>query len=294
MRSGRSRPGRSPSRRLPCCCRRSRTWRGSRASSRRRTPAWSSFAPATRVSSPRRATLIAALCCIGGLIATASVVGLFANGVDPDIPLALAPDAAHRPILLGHHFLLGTQIVGVLLFIAAALGFIQRGERDNDELMRWFAAGAALSAFARFNYFLFPSLYSDWVFTGDFLRLGFCLLLLAGAAREIGSYWRRLASMAILEERRRIARELHDGVAQELSFIVTEAGRRHPGPDQLDRIGLSARKPHRSAWASLAILDGAGSLGGTHRGGTHEQGRACQGKSDETRRPRTAGGSRRP
>ena len=42
-----------------------------------------------------------------------------------------------------------------------------------------------LAAFARVNYLLFPSLYTEWAYSGDALRLGFYLLLLAGAAREI-------------------------------------------------------------------------------------------------------------
>ena len=39
------------------------------------------------------------------------------------------------------------------------------------------------------HYLLFPSLYSEYVYTGTSLRLGFYLLLLVGAAREIRSYW---------------------------------------------------------------------------------------------------------
>ena len=74
-------------------------------------------------------------------------------------------------------------------------------------------------AFARLNYFLFPSLYTEWIYTGDFFRLAFYVAILGAAAREIGSYRERPRSTAVLEERRRMARDLHDGLAQELAFI---------------------------------------------------------------------------
>ena len=57
---------------------------------------------------------------------------------------------------------------------------------------------------------------------GDVLRLAAVLLLLVGAAREISRY--RRESVAI-EERRRVAHDLHDGVAQELAYIATVARR---------------------------------------------------------------------
>ena len=81
------------------------------------------------------------------------------------------------------------------------------------------ARPAPSAAFARVHYVLFPSLYTDWLYTGDLLRIGFYVLLLVGAAREIGQYWSAQARAAVLEDRRRLARELHDGVVQELGYI---------------------------------------------------------------------------
>jgi signal transduction histidine kinase len=60
---------------------------------------------------------------------------------------------------------------------------------------------------------------------GDILRLGFHVALLIGAALEIATYQRGLARAAVLDERRRVARQLHDGLAQELAFIVTQTRR---------------------------------------------------------------------
>src|SRR5207244_10174711 len=80
-----------------------------------------------------------------------------------------------------------------------------------------------LSSFAPLNYLFFPSLYVEWLYPADVMRLGAYLLILTGAAREISRYRRGLSTAAIFDERRRIARDLHDGLAQELAFIVTKS-----------------------------------------------------------------------
>jgi signal transduction histidine kinase len=79
-----------------------------------------------------------------------------------------------------------------------------------------------LAAFARLNYLIFPSDHPDWLYSGDVLRTGSYLLLLVAAGREISRHWAAQAEAAVAEDRRRLAREMHDGVLQELGYIRSE------------------------------------------------------------------------
>jgi signal transduction histidine kinase len=124
----------------------------------------------------------------------------------------------HHPELFLH------GLVSVLFFTAGVL-FTRRAEETRDELLKWLAAGCIVGGFARLNYFFFPTLYSNWIYTGDVLRLAFYLLLFVGAAREISTYQRRATQAAVLEERRRMARDLHDGLTQELAYISAQTKR---------------------------------------------------------------------
>src|SRR3989442_13847778 len=143
------------------------------------------------------------------------VVGRLAVGFNP----ALNPTGVG--LFAGNDVIVGAQIGIAILFLIAAYGFTRRAERSGDELLLWFGASAMFSAFARVNYFIFPSLYSEWVYTGDALRLSFYALLFVGAARGIGIHQRAYAEARVLEEPRRIARDPHDGLAQELAYMVT-------------------------------------------------------------------------
>ncbi|GGK68554.1 sensor histidine kinase [Ornithinimicrobium pekingense] len=151
----------------------------------------------------------------------------------PALPAPLDTSAfdgrGHPPLLTGHPLMIGGHLLAAACFLVASLVFTVRGARTADDLLRWLGAACALGGFARLNYALLPSGYTDWLYTGDLLRTGFYLVLLVGSARELSLYWTTRELRAVDEDRRRLAREVHDGVVQELTYIRVEA---HSIPDE--------------------------------------------------------------
>lgn len=122
----------------------------------------------------------------------------------------------------GHPGLLVAQLLTLTCFTVAAVAFAVQARRRDDVLLRWLGPACAFGALARLNYLLSPSSDPDWLYSGDVLRTGCYLLLLIGAGREISKYWLTRAETAVVADRRRMARELHDGVLQELAYIRAE------------------------------------------------------------------------
>lgn len=190
------------------------------------------------------------------LVAIGTVVGAFVNELPIGIDPARSPVDVPGPIV-GNVVIVVAQMVIAVLFLCAAVGFTRRAEESGDEFFLWLGAASTFAAFARANYFIFPSLYSEWVYTGDVLRLVWHMLLFIGAVREIRLYQQAYAKTRVFEERRRIARDLHDGLAQELNFIATKAREltgRTGGADELKHLASAAERGLDEARRAIAAL----------------------------------------
>jgi signal transduction histidine kinase len=132
----------------------------------------------------------------------------------------LDPTAQAQPGFHGQPLLIVLELLVAMLYGLAAIGFLRRSRRLGDEFFGWLAVAATLAVVSHVNYSLFPASYSQSVlYTGDIFRFAFYGALLFGCLREIWSYWTALSAAAVLEDRRRMARDLHDGLAQELAYI---------------------------------------------------------------------------
>jgi signal transduction histidine kinase len=194
----------------------------------------------------------------GAVAFVVAVSGVLLWSFGADLPLALdpayIPTSTDPPFVGAHPLLITGQAVAAASFFAASLAFtVQATERD-DELLRWLGPACALGGFARVNYALFPSLYTDWLYTGDFLRTACYVLLLVGAMREMKSYWSAQARAAVLDDRRRLARELHDGVVQELGYIRAESHALLTGSPHASRIIAACDRGLDEARSAVSAL----------------------------------------
>ena len=209
-----------------------------------------------RVVRDRRRALTVGLGAVGGALAVVALaVAVVESRLPAGVDAALSPQASwpHG----AHPLVLATHVAAALLFATGAVGFIRQAGRTGDELLRWLGLGTVVAAFAHANYVLYPSLYSSWVSTGDGLRLVFYVLVVVGAVREIAAYQSEREGTAVLEERRRIAREMHDGLAQELAYVLTQArllAMRQPGLPGVAEIESAAQRALDESRLAIAAL----------------------------------------
>ena len=146
-----------------------------------------------------------------------------------------------------------------LLNLLALVGFGDRFRRKGEDMDRWLALGATLTLFASLHLVFTPLLASSYVSQGDFLRMLAYGVLLVGAWRAI-----RFAEFgrAVAEERARVAREIHDGLAQYLFAVSTHASMLESGADpqetlpRLKAAALAAQQEARFAILALSSASG--------------------------------------
>jgi signal transduction histidine kinase len=210
------------------------------------------FAPDVRLRHPRRAAATRLAFLAAALVLLTAIIAI----VEVSRPPGPNPTTSDAP-QIGEWGTLSAFDLGTMFFFAlAAIGFAFRKRQATDTLIVWLAAGSTLSAFARLHYFLFPAVDPNWVFSRDVLRLVFYIVLLVGALRDFRAYQERMASEAAVDERRRVAREIHDGLAQELAFISMQSRRiaERSGEEAVGHIADAADHALHESRAAIAML----------------------------------------
>jgi signal transduction histidine kinase len=203
-----------------------------------------------RTKGSQRALGNASLCAalVLGLVWTAF------RSLGGTLPVFNPQEIGSTPLLLT-----GTLAAQALLNLLAVIGFALHFEQKREDLDRWLGLGATLMLFASLNYVFTPPLGSDYVSQGDFLRLIAYGVLMVGAWRAI-----RFAEFgrAVAEERARVAREIHDGLAQYLFAVATHATMLESGAPQEETIRslkeAASAAQQEARFAVLALSSASG------------------------------------
>ncbi|HUG64265.1 MAG TPA: histidine kinase [Gaiellaceae bacterium] len=146
----------------------------------------------------------------------------------------------------------------VLLWLVALVGFGLRYRRHGRDLDSWMCLAATLAVFADLHLVLTPVVSNDFVLQGDFLRV------LAYGILGVG-VWRAIShaefGRAVADERARVARDIHDGLAQYLFAISTQVSMLESGApldEVLPRLKRAATCAQQEARFAVLALSSAG------------------------------------
>lgn len=145
--------------------------------------------------------------------------------------------------------------VGAALLAAASTGFWRRARSTGDGFWGWLAMACALGALAQVNSIVVPEgLDRAWISTGDLVRAATAAALAAAVVAELRAVWHRAAAVAVARERRRVARDLHDGVVQDLAFIISQSLSEPPAASSQERIAAAAERALESSRELISEL----------------------------------------
>jgi signal transduction histidine kinase len=167
--------------------------------------------------------------------------------------LDLVVGRGSAPGQVGSNVVIALAVVEAAIFVLAAVAFIWLFAADSVTATM-LASASLLLAGARLQALAMPTVAADWITLRDLLRVVAYGLLLGAIAREFGLLHRAEARAAVAAERERIARDIHDGLAQDLATIALHAQDLRTSLGDAHPLSVAARRALASSRQTIVDL----------------------------------------
>jgi signal transduction histidine kinase len=188
----------------------------------------------------------AALALWGPALAVIALISI-GGAIQPSLPALLGPaelnalreDPTAPSVVFGARALVAIQFAIGLAYLGAAALSYWSYRRNRLSLDAFLAAGLTVAAFSQVQFAIHPGVFEGLITLGDLERIVFDAILFVALAAESREEVRALRAAygqisvlreadfarATAEERARLAREIHDGMSQELWYAKLKQAR---------------------------------------------------------------------
>jgi signal transduction histidine kinase len=205
---------------------------------------------ATAALAPRRALTrrmrpLAILTAVAAISGVLLLVGEL--GVIPSLAARLTTDAPDIALL---------RLATCALYALAALALALNRDARTEPLIKWLAVAACVGSVAQLERLGDAHSALTTLTWMHVYLIAFVVALLIGSLTEVRDHQRRLAELVVADERRRVARDLHDGLAQEVAFIASQTKYLavQSGDQRLDEIAVAAERALDDSRAVVGAL----------------------------------------